>query len=102
MTPRRDPFLPSPVETELAQERASALGRAGSRVEAAIANLEAGTPGALAEATRATWAYLIQREACGLNDHRRVIAEYRIPRAVMTRLGAAPVVQPTLRKRRPE
>lgn len=93
MTDRANPMLPTPLEIELAGERASALGRAGRKVEAAMARLDALTetdPGrsrAIAETTQVVWDWFVQREACGLRDHSRVVADYRIPRAVLLRLG---------------
>jgi hypothetical protein len=30
----------------------------------------------------------VQREACGLIDHTRAIADYRIPREVLAKVGA--------------
>lgn len=80
---------------EIAGEMASALGRAGGQVQTTIAALEA-TPAddparqeALRAAARAVHAYFIQRELCGMRRHDAVIREYRIPRAVLVRLGAA-------------
>lgn len=83
---------PGHLEQEILAEKASALGRAGRRVEAALASLEscedAARPAALAEASRAVHAYFIQRELCGLRRHADVIREYRIPTAILARLGA--------------
>jgi len=42
------------------------------------------------DAAEAVWHYFIQRELCGFRDHRLVIAELKIPRDVLGRLGAAP------------
>ena len=74
------------VQTELDSERAASLGRAGRRVEAAFARCQAllleldidvGGPvadyrGARAEFDHAMYAYLVQREAIGLLDHRAI------------------------------
>jgi hypothetical protein len=83
---------------ELASERASALGRAGRAVEAALARLgedredEAWEPEdretLLQAAAAAVWAFFVQREVCGLRDQRGVIAHYGISKAVLARLGA--------------
>lgn len=80
-------------EAELVSERAAALGRAGRKVEAALAALNEADPGSdrealLKTAARAVWAFFVQREACGFRDQKGVIAHYGIPRAVLLRLGA--------------
>ncbi|HXH85010.1 MAG TPA: hypothetical protein VNN07_19030 [Candidatus Tectomicrobia bacterium] len=86
------------TEREIAQEKASALGRAGERLEAALAavralgaalDAEADTgrrAGLLAEyeaarhrALTARTALLIQREAVGLRNHRVVDQQYPEP-----------------------
>jgi hypothetical protein len=74
------------VEYEIAEERASALGRPGRRLEAALAALAACSPteasdrqtrdGLVAEAGYALWLFIVQREACGLNDSRHVMQTY--------------------------
>src|SRR5262245_24408330 len=79
---------------EIMAEKAASLGRAGGRVEACLARLEqAGTQTAeraalLADAADAVYAYFIQRELAGFRRHDEVIRLYRIPRAVLARLGA--------------
>jgi len=78
---------------EILAEKAASLGRAGQRVEAALARLrEAGEgeerPVLLKAAAEAVHAYFIQRELCGLRRHDAAIREYDIPRAVLARLGA--------------
>ena len=92
--PGRDTGL-SVLEAEMMSEAAAALGRAGARVEAALARLD--DPSALEESGRdvllrhaadAVWSFFIQREACGLKDQRQVITDFAIPRAVLVRLGA--------------
>ena len=92
--PGRDTGL-SVLEAEMMSEAAAALGRAGSRAEAALARLadpEAvdaeGREVLLKAAAEAVWSFFIQREACGLRDQRQVIADLGIPRAVLVRLGA--------------
>jgi hypothetical protein len=73
---------------------ASALGRAGERVEQALARLrgqERGSPersASLKAATEAVYAYFIQRELCGMRRHQDVIRDYAIPNEVLVRLGA--------------
>lgn len=78
---------------ELLEEQASSLGRAGRKVEAALAALAShpggeGRPAVLKAATDAVWAFLVQREVMGLRDRNAVVAQYGIPREVMVRLGA--------------
>ena len=82
------------LDHEIAGEMASALGRAGERVAAALAKLrplgldDPARPAALREAADAVYAYFIQRELCGLRRHDDAIRDYAIPRAVIARLGA--------------
>jgi hypothetical protein len=79
---------------ELLEEQAGSLGRAGSKVEAALAALrehpERGEArsAALKAAADAVWAFLVQREVMGLRDRTQVIAQYGIPREVLARIGA--------------
>jgi len=81
------------VAAELIGEKAATLGRSAARMETALARLAA--PQAdddredlLKAASMAVWHFFIQREVCGLRDHRAVIADYAIPKAVLRRLGA--------------
>ena len=53
------------------------------------------TPGApedrlklVRKAAREVWAFLVQRELCGMRDRNQVIKEYGIPGEVLARLGA--------------
>jgi hypothetical protein len=94
------------LEHEFAQERASALGRQGRALEAALAalfDLGDGGPAvqfpaeqrerreALVEgASIVLWHFIVQREACGLRDMRNVLRDYRVPTEVAARMGAAP------------
>lgn len=77
---------------ELMGEQAASLGRAGRKVEAALAALKQAAPEArdaqVKVAADAVWAFLIQREIMGFRDRDRIVAEYAIPREVMARLGA--------------
>jgi Family of unknown function (DUF6665) len=83
------------LEYEIAEERASALGRLGRRLEAALAALAAYPPTAkrtirdslVAEAGYALWLFIVQREACGLNDSTHVIQTYGVPSEVYARMG---------------
>ncbi len=86
------------IETEILAEKASALGRAGERLEdalreawALLARLDAAPPGderrtllaryqaARDRAARARLMLLIQREAVGLRHHRLVDQEFPEP-----------------------
>lgn len=82
------------LDHEIMAEKASALGRAGERVERTLSRLRAAPAdlpdrGALLrEAADAVYAYFIQRELCGMRRHHDVIREYAIPNEVLVRLGA--------------
>jgi hypothetical protein len=84
----------SMIDAEIAQERASALGRAGRDVETALGRLKGLAPNAperarfVAAAADAAWRLFVQREACGLFDHAQAIADYVIPNEVLARVGA--------------
>lgn len=78
---------------ELLEEQALSLGRAGRKVEAALAALSEHSGGEdraalLKTAADAVWGFFVQREAMGLRDRTAVIAQYGIPREVLARLGA--------------
>jgi hypothetical protein len=95
---------------EFAKEKATALGRMGRALEAALADLaafdadherEALSPEqrqsrtSLVAATGvALWHFVVQREACGLRDMRYVLRDYRVPPEVAARMGVLPA-QPT-------
>ena len=89
------------LEYELAQERASALGRLGGRLEAALADLAACPRTAnsdrkirdslVQQAGYALWLFIVQREACGLNDSAQVMRSYGVPKEVYVRMGPMPV-----------
>lgn len=78
---------------ELLEEQAHSLGRAGKKVEGALAALRdhpggEGRPAAVKAAADAVWGFFVQREVMGLRDRNAVIAHYGIPREVLARLGA--------------
>src|SRR5437588_3549025 len=89
---------------EFRQEMASALGRLGRALEGSLAALarfdaeHSQTMSAaeyrqlraslVAEASRALWHFVVQREACGLRDLRYVLRDYRVPHEVSARMGA--------------
>ena len=91
--PDRDGAL-SDLAREMMAEQASNLGRLGRAVEAALADLAAAgpdqRPARLDAAADAVWRYFIQREVAGVRNHAPAIADYRIPGAVLARLGASP------------
>ncbi|HEU0030314.1 MAG TPA: DUF6665 family protein [Kofleriaceae bacterium] len=78
------------IEYQLEEGRAFALGQAGRRVEAAIAALERGGADRellLTQAAEAVWAFLIVREAAGFRNAKAVFEAYRVPPAVIARIG---------------
>jgi hypothetical protein len=109
--PSSDLWRKSPagvLDYEIAQETASALGRHGRALEAALrdlADFDAADPqqqtsdrsarGALvAAAAQALWHFIVQREACGLRDTGTVVRMYRVPAEVHNRMGAFPLRRP--------
>jgi uncharacterized protein DUF6665 len=95
------------LEYEIAQEKASALGRLGRRLEAALTAL-AGCPrttnsdrkirdSLVEQAGYALWLLAVQREACGLNNLAQVMQVYAVPNEVVARMGplAMPRIHPT-------
>jgi hypothetical protein len=83
-----------PIGVEIMSEKAASLGRAGEKVEKALAALRAHDGSSpdravhLRAAAQAVHAYFIQRELCGLRRHDDAIRDYGIPREVLVRLGA--------------
>ena len=86
-----------PIEAEIAAEKASSLGHHGRLVEQALAALKAFDSAdgdsnerrvLVANAAREVWAFFVQREACGMRNHRDAIQIYGIPPEVLVRLGA--------------
>jgi len=108
MPPRRNLFdTPADLlDYEFGQEKASALGRMGRALEAAItalAEFDGSIPGdtslsagrhsradLVSRASVALWHFIVQREACGLRDMRQVMRDYRVPPEVAARMGAWP------------
>jgi hypothetical protein len=102
------------IDSEIIQEQASALGRLGRGLEAALATLRefeaalTAPPTApqrteraalVAQAGHALWMFVVQREACGLRDSRAVMRDYRVPAEVQVRMGLI-LPPPTPGKRR--
>ena len=95
--------LMAPIEAELQGERAFALGQAGKKVEATLAELAENTKAALAEdlldaAATAVWHYLIIRESLGMYDHPSALAIYGVPGKVLVRVGVVRSVDPSPRR----
>jgi hypothetical protein len=94
---RRNDFLYNPLDAEILAEKASSLGHHGRQVERALAalrNFDA-EPGdtetrrqLVANAAQEVWAFFVQRELCGLRNHKDAIVHYGIPNEVLARLGA--------------
>src|SRR6185369_8316796 len=103
-TPMLDVLGSATLEHEIAQEKASALGRLGRRLEAALAALAACPRTAhsdrkirdalVDQAGYALWLLVVQREACGLNKIAHVLQEYEVPNEVYARMG--PLAGPSL------
>jgi hypothetical protein len=82
---------------EIVQEKASALGRLGRRLEGALAALAACPRTAnfspeirdslVEQAGYALWLFVVQREACGLNDSSRIMRTYGVPKEVYAQMG---------------
>jgi uncharacterized protein DUF6665 len=85
------------LEHEIAQERASALGRLGRRLEAALAALAGCLRTAqsdrairkrlVEQAGYALWLFVVQREACGLNNTAQMLRDYGVPDEVYACMG---------------
>ena len=94
------------LECEIAQEKASALGRLGRRLEGALAALAACPRTATSDrkirdslveqAGYALWLFVVQREACGLNDSAQIMRNYGVPKEVYARMG--PSIHPPMRR----
>jgi hypothetical protein len=89
------------LEYEIAEEKASALGRLGRRLEAALTALAACPRTAntnrkirdhlVEQAGYALWLRAVQREACGLNNLAHLLQVYRVPNEVVARMGRLPM-----------
>lgn len=83
------------LQHEVAAEIAASLGRAGRKVESAMAALRA-DPGSDAEARAAlvraaadaVFGYVVQRELCGLADHDAALDLFGVTGEVKARIGA--------------
>ncbi len=96
------------LDYEIAQEKASTLGRLGRALEAALAALVAFDAQAaeakterraerralVAQAGHALWLFVVQREALGLRNTRQLMRDYRVPAEVQHRMGVLPAKTP--------
>jgi hypothetical protein len=92
------------LDYEIAQEKASTLGRLGRALEAALAAIrdfdaEQRQPSAetremrralVTQAGHALWLFVVQRDALGLRDSRQVMRDYRVPGEVQNQMGVLP------------
>jgi hypothetical protein len=94
------------IEFEIWQEKASALGRQGRRLETALAVLRAYDSARpqeaaarrsdrerarlVADAGEALWCLMVQRDACRLRGNAALIADYGVPREVANCAGPSP------------
>ena len=86
-----------PIEYELQQERAHALGLAAKKMEEAVAALKAWDAGdrkpgvrredLFAEAAERVWYYVIHRDALGMYDHQWALGVYDVPMELYARMG---------------
>jgi hypothetical protein len=89
----------SVLDYELREQKAHTLGTLGGQVEQALAALrafDAGPQGPdkedrrralLDKAADRVWAFMIQRELCGLRNWEAVVRDYGIPGEVLNRGG---------------
>lgn len=83
------------LEAELFREKMASLADAGGKAQAALAMLAASTddPASAAHqalldrAAGAVWAFIVQRELCGLPGSAQAIRDLDVPPAVTARLG---------------
>jgi hypothetical protein len=89
----------SVLDYELREQKAHTLGTLSGQVEQGLAALRAFDAEAqgpdredhrhtlLNEAADRVWAFMIQRELCGLRNWEAVVRDYGIPREVLNRVG---------------
>ncbi|WP_406857825.1 DUF6665 family protein [Alsobacter sp. KACC 23698] len=87
------------LDYEIAQQKAEALGDTGRKVEQALETLRAfdarheadrdagQRTRLLDDAAQKVWAFMVQRELCGLRHWEAVVKSYAIPREVLNRMG---------------
>lgn len=74
------------IEEQLEGERATSLGEAGKKLEAALEALD-DTDERVDEAANAVWEYMIIRESVHLYGHDIALSYYNVPDRVMARVG---------------
>lgn len=86
----------TPLDVELAGEKADALGRAGRKAEEALLRLsrardqgKTDLDDLLNEAADAVFGLMVQRELCGLRNQVDMIRRYAIPADVIARVGVS-------------
>ncbi|WP_269580669.1 DUF6665 family protein [Roseibium sp. Sym1] len=94
----KDP-LAAALEQEIFNEKAATLARLNKKLEQALEKLAAAGADtepdrerlqhSLAEAGEALWHVTIQRELCGLREHRAFYDFLGVPKAVRLRMGPA-------------
>ena len=108
LTPKLFANPAAALDYEIAQEKASTLGRLGRALEAALAALQTFDAETIepnpesrkerralvARAGHALWMFVVQREALGLRDSRQVMRDYRVPADVQNRMGLLPARTP--------
>jgi hypothetical protein len=90
------------LDYEIAQEKASALGRLGRGLEAALGalrdfdaqqNVDAAREqrrALVAQAGHALWLFVVQRESIGLRGTRQLMRDYGVPGEVQACMGMLP------------
>ena len=87
----RDELPHQPQDYELHEERPTALGEAGAKLENALAALSAGGGDRellVDQAADALWCYLTVRETLRLFNHEVAYSLYGVPLEVQARAGA--------------
>lgn len=87
------------LESELMAEAAASLGRAGTRLERALAALAACPAGELRRelldaAGVAAYGYVVQRESLGMRDSAAALDLYGVPEEVRLRMGRQVAAKP--------
>lgn len=99
-TADKDP-LAAALEQEIFNEKASTLARLTRNLETALARLEESGGGdpqdsrhleRLAEAGEALWHVTIQRDLCGLRQHKAFYDFLGVPKAVRLNMGPAGIL----------
>ena len=96
------------LDADVSADQASSLvqlGRLGVQAMAALRAFDAMPSGdpeerlaLVRKAARVVWAFLVQRELCGLRDQKQIIKDYGIPGEVLVRLGAIEKATPPAQK----